>query len=703
MTEMKTLTLPDGSAFEIVDDSARNRLGKIEYQPVTTELADTHSDLPAEKTVAVHSNGAFGDTAYINYGEDLIPKGGMHRQFPYNGITIVKTGEEFKITGTNTGSVVTYFTDKYGAYNIPVPEDMIGKTVKILTFANAVIGSYIGVQVQFFDADLTQLSRTSMYIASSKVSNSKTCTVPEGTAYMRWSTSVSSAAATFDHTFKVFAALEENLQTVTLTGITEVADITAASFSTYPYSSTASYTLSLRQYIDAHSGGDKSSGSLIATYLTPEQFGAVGDGSTDDSAAITACIEEAVLTGQTVFMAKTYRIASPIDVTQSGLDLIINDLVYTGTDAAVKIHGKQNSLKIHSVASSGVGIQFLGDSDTVCCQNTVDVNTITSGSHGIEFIAPTTGVYQNVVRFAYIKAGGDGCNGICRTDVEDGSWCTENTFYGGQIANCDWAVYNIAGTSKLYGIQVEEKTKGGFYITGNVQILNPRWAESSRDGEYPFFKFAAEDAKYARIISGVALAINEIDLTDNADTFISGSGAEFPMHEHRFTVLDFPLTCRLPAVGENGETPVIYTMRSYVWGKFLIMTPHMAYRKAITTETLDTRLIGRTEETTEDTYALSQLPTKFVVDSINTEIFLHASYCAFGFNEFEVEQANGCTCKIYDCLENLIFDGTEHGDGIYKFNVYKDSDKCTTYGSGLLRRDFLGHYWQVLKLGATVI
>jgi hypothetical protein len=130
------------------------------------------------------------------------------------------------------------------------------------------------------------------------------------------------------------------------------------------------------------------------------------------------------------------------------------------------------------------------------------------------------------------------------------------------------------------------------------------------------------------------------------------------------------------------------------------MTPFMAYRKEITTETLDTRLIGQlTDE--DEIRELSQLPTKFVVNTINTEIYLHESYCAFGFNEFEVEQANGFTCKIYDKLNNLIFDGTEQGNGLYKLNVYKDS--TATHQAGSLYKDFAGHYWEALKLGATVV
>lgn len=231
--------------------------------------------------------------------------------------------------------------------------------------------------------------------------------------------------------------------------------------------------------------------------------------------------------------------------------------------------------------------------------------------------------------------------------------------------------------------------------------MQPRWAEAWRDGEYPFLKFAGinKDTAYVTIDSGVTIPINEIDLTDNSDIAYNASGNAYPTYESIFSILNFPIGRRSRGVGLDSGGGIVYCTRAYVWGKFLIMQPHMAYRKEVITEVLDTRLIGQegtSEESEKDVNALSQLPTKFVVNTINTNIYLHESYCAFGFNEFEVEQINGFTCKVYDKLNNLIFDGTERGDGLYRLNVYKDATYCTTR-SGTLRRDFLGHYWQITK------
>jgi hypothetical protein len=201
--------------------------------------------------------------------------------------------------------------------------------------------------------------------------------------------------------------------------------------------------------------------------------------------------------------------------------------------------------------------------------------------------------------------------------------------------------------------------------------------------------------------SGIAL--NEIDLSECEDDFKLSNGESVrPLHEGRISTIEGRIMTRLPETGVNGNVPNTYCMKAYVWGRRLIMQPFMAYRKVVTTETLDTRLIGRTEETDAEIMSLAQLPTKYVVNAVNSEIYLHSSYCAFGFNEFEVEQANGFTCKVYDVLGNLIFDGTDNGDGVYKLNVYKDAEYCIDNSAGLLRRDFLGHYWQIVKEGITV-
>ena len=688
----------DDSLYNLADTNARQRLDSVEYQNVITDIGFEHDRLPeGEKVVSIYSDGNFGNNAYVCTSEDLIPRKTFTQNHLKYGITLTKTNNGYHIEGTNThtSSLSIYFGQTASDVKIKLNEALIGKTLKLLTFANDIIGDGLGLVVEFRDSSDTQLSRKSMYFAKTNAYNSSTIVVPEGTSYMRVSLSIS-AGKTLNHDIQAYVVVDEDTQTIDLNGsLTAEVDTTVTELLTFPYQSTVSTKLSLVDYIGYTADNSEAVTSL--SYLTPEDFGAVGDGYADDSVPISLCLATAAATKQTVLMAKKYYVSNPIDINTDGLYIIINDIEYDGTDVAIKIRGCNNTIKVHSVDSKGSGVNFVGDGSKHITYNDLEVNTIISKSHGIGLYSSPVSIYQNTVRFNYIKAGGTGSYGIGYFLADDGTFITENNFYGGQIANCEWAVYKCGGNSRFYGLQIENNVQGGFLIQSGCTLFYPRIAEASRDGSLPFYKFIGS-TRGVHIYETHGVAINEIDLSDAEENFTNDADIERPLHEGLLGTINGRIMTRLPGTGVNGNVPNTYCMKAYIWGRNLIMQPFMAYRKAVITETLDIRLIGRTEETDGEIISLSQLPTKFVVNTVNSEIYLHSSYCAFGFNEFEVEQSNGFTCKVYDALDNLIFDGTDKGDGLYKLNVYKDAEYCIDNSSGLLRRDFLGHYWSVEKI-----
>lgn len=701
---LNSLTLGGKTYDSFPDTNARERLNDIEYQTVTTDSAQIHSNLPeGNKTVSISGDGTYGDTVYAVGSADLIPRKTFNRKFPVKGITIEKSGLTYHISGTATAADNIHFIEENGNANIAFP-NAAGKSFKMLTFSDKVIGNVLSFFVNFWDSDgkVVQTinkwgnlaNQVSSYIGKTALTTVEPFSIPEGAniSYMKIRLDTV-AGTTYGNDFQVYIVPDDETQTATLTnGIAEFSGITANDVMSIPYSSTVKIEALLKSYIDYQTANAKGD---TATYLTPEAFGAIGDGYANDIEAITACLAKAAETKQTVLMAQKYLVSAPIDIKGDDFNIIINDIVYNGTDTAVKIQGQRNTVKIHSITSSGIGVKFIGDGTKYSewtLYNDLEVNTITAASHGIIFESITVALYQNTVRFNLISAGGDGCYGIAYVFGENGTYITENNFYGGNIMNCDWAIYNAGGGSRYMNVQVEGNVKGGFYITSYCRIVNPRWAESNRDGEYPFLKFVGTQMGHITIDNNVPLPICEIDLSESDENDSKGRAK----HEGHFAKLNFPIVSRRFGVGNDVNTGALLATQALVWGKYLILKPHMAYRKEVTTETLDTRLIG--QETTEtEIRALSQLPTKFVVNSTNTEIYLHESYCAFGFNEFEVEQANGFTCKIYDKLNNLIFDGTDKGDGLYRFNVYKEATYCATRGYGLLQVDFLGHHWSVTK------
>ena len=666
-----------------------DRLTDIEYQTVTTDLAFEHKDLPiGEKTVTVSGDGTWGNTVYVSSGEDLVPRTTFNRVFPYNGITVEKNGYTYHLSGTATVLSQICLTHDLNNGMTENVRGLGGKTLKLVGFADTILGEKVRIFIEFYNENKTNLSgQIKNPLFKSSTMGVKEIVVPENTAYMSISFAVTSGT-TLDNDIQVYLNLAEKTQASTEFENIAVNDDESNYVMSFPYKSTVEVKAPIGAYIDYKTANAKGD---TATYLTPEAFGAVGDGYTNDTEAVNACIAKAAETNQTVLMAKKYYITSPIDIPYDDMQIIINSVVYNGTESAVKIHGLRNTIKVQSIVSSGVGVAFVGENKKHITYNALEVNTIDSKSHGITFTTAESGSYQNTVRFNCIKAGGAGCYGIAYFDPSNIPSFGEDNFYGGNITNCEWACYGTRGNSKFYGIEIEGNVQGGFYIEGYTQIFHPRIAESQRDGNLPIYKFINTDNTTIYDSSGIS--INQIDLSEANETYIT-SGREHTLTENRMSKINGKIFARI--IDGEDTIGVNYCRDAYIWGKYLIMTPFMAYRKEVATETLDTRLIGRTEETDEEICSLSQLPTKFVVNSTNTEIYLHESYCAFGFNEFEVEQANGFTCKIYDCKDNLIFDGTNQGDGLYRFNVYKDATYCASR-SGTLRVDFMGHYWSVTK------
>jgi hypothetical protein len=730
----KTLTIEDYAAEA---KTTGDRLLNVEYQTIATEEAYEHKDLPiGEKIVTVNNDGTWGDKAYYTSGEDMVPRAVFNinksagETIEYTSDGFVATKKEISITKNKNyyhieGNLTTpnYVSFLFGSsldnegFKIPW-KNMNGRFFKIYVFANKLIGEQkFTVAVNFYKNGVSDRqyvineygnssNNISKWIAYKNLVSECFFGIPQDADidYMQLSI-VAYKDYEFNHDFCIYMAEVDSSSASKALPLQVTSE--TSNVSSFPYPSTVTTKIPLSEYINYKADNAKGD---AATYLTPEAFGAIGDGYINDTEAIKQCLAAAIDTKQYVLMAKKYLTLEPIEIYGTGLNVQINDVIYNGNDAAVKIRGQQNTIKIHSINSAGVGIKFMGDAEDYVdwtLNNHLEVNTIKAKSHGIVFDSTTTSISQNVVHFNLINAGGKDCYGITYQFGEGSTtYITENNFYGGQIMNCDWAVYKVAGNSRLINIQVEGDVKGGFYIVSSVSITNPRWAESSRDGEYPFFKFVGNNLKYITIDSNTVLPINEIDLSEASNTNTSNIGVA----EGAYVELNFPIIPRRLETEKNVNISALITNSAIILGNYLILQPYMAYRKVITTPELDTRLLGKENGTTQTELdaaikQLSQLPTRFVVNKNNTKIYLHESYCAFGYDEFEVEQAGGFTCEVYDKVGKLLFNGKDQGDGLYKFKCYKDCDNCNTpAGVGLLRvnfgdydTSFVGQHWEIVK------
>lgn len=646
-------------------------IGDLSTVHIVTEASKEQKNLPidAEKKITISGDGSLGSTAYIRTGDDLKPSYGFNRSFPFRGVTITKKGSGYNITGMASEISQIYFIGADGDTYIPVPEKVKGKTVRINVFCASESVSGLSTFFQLFDENLTSIAGLWQGFTAP---TTQTYAVPDNAKYMRISIYVG-AEKPLDYDFDYYISLEDELHAVELTNNTaEFTDIDAPAFDSFPYACTVEYDVPLHDYIQTLNSEHS------AVYVTPEEFGAAGDGAADDSDAIAACLESANETGRMVAMTAKYFVTRPIVVSYNGLDITANTIVYRGGDCAVKIAGQQNTIKIHTITSDGVGVSFYTEQRETL-NNQLDVNTIQSASHGIVFYRGYAGIYQNTIRFSLIKAGGAGCYGIAVLDSGEGTGVvTENTFYGGQISTCEWAVYKVGGNSKMYSIQVEDEVSGGFLIDGGLNVFAPRSAETQADGAHPFFKFLCSENVHIYLSDFIGL--DEIDLSENA-TISYKSGKT--VHEEEVGYIHGPVIANKIHTGVY-EVPAVIATETMIWGKHHIFRPHIQCCKIVDSDMLDLRLFGTAPEEGDLVMyqSLMQLPTRFVVDSYDADIYLHPSYCAFGYDSVEIQQSGGHCAKVYDHMDNLIFDGNTYGDGEYCLRVYKDADSLMIYYPG---------------------
>ena len=216
--------------------------------------------------------------------------------------------------------------------------------------------------------------------------------------------------------------------------------------------------------------------TILNAYVTPEQFGAVGDGTTDDTAAIQAAINS----GKMVLGSRTtYKTTSALVFNQfnsNKFDFSASTISCTGTEYAVEITNSSNSdfyiKKIVSTTSNGVKLESL-QASTYCEYLNLYINEINIRNTAKECITA--------------HAVGDG-------------WVNEVNVWNTRLYCSGGGIHFIDGTTgysygidnwKFYNIGCEgfkpsdEHLKYGYYfenvgtaITSNILIVGGRYGES---------------------------------------------------------------------------------------------------------------------------------------------------------------------------------------------------------------------------------
>lgn len=179
-------------------------------------------------------------------------------------------------------------------------------------------------------------------------------------------------------------------------------------------------------------------------YTSPELFGAVGDGVTDDTQAWKDCIA----TGKIIVATKQYLCSEPLELDNS--TYIFGTIINNTTDG-VKIRGKSGKTYYINVSASREDRtkQFIG-----CEVINLNVCTIRCKTvnfyKGLQLTGDGTGCCYNIFEFVYTA---NPLYSVYLTAKNSG-WCNENYFYN--LKNINWT--DTAYSGQAYGITLNKES-----------------------------------------------------------------------------------------------------------------------------------------------------------------------------------------------------------------------------------------------------
>lgn len=646
-----------------------------------------YADLPvtdAPKTAAFADGGEAPMSGFPQYallGQNLFPlEVGFNRSFPYNGITLRENGRVMHIDGAASARA-TVAVNKDSSPRLPLSGALQpGNTVILRTFLKGTtVKNGIYVTLLFYDGAGKQILFKNLFCGENGSDVSARVTVPANAdSFGIWWNVQSPGGET--HNADVCAVLYDAAAAIQAGTEDVPRDAAAVSFFPVPVSG-FSYRVSIKDYIDRYGGGENALTFDALGYLTPEMFGAKGDYSTDDTAALNACLQAAAKRNLPVRGFKRYKTSESVSIAGRNLDVDINTIRYKGTDTAVTVEGWWNRVRIGRIYSDGIGLTIQSANDSTVYNQITLNDVISKEAHGIVVANGGNPIFQNQIQFARILGSKKaGTHGI--TYVGDGGSCAECTFTGGQISGYDYAVKLHSGNHKFYNIHVESNMEGGFWIIGGGCLISgDRHAESSRDGKYCFLKMTTDNTMHAVDVNGqytsaCRMPVNEIDLSEVCLT----EGSEPIDNGHYFT-LNCPISPGIYYQSNEHKTHYL-SDGAKLWGGNIILNPTFQVYRKVTEAVFDNR--------TND-QKLEPLPTTFEIGTENCRIYLHASYCFMGYATFEVIQTESYQADFYDWRGTKIFSGADHGAGRFRLQ------HLITAEDGKGRYDGTGTQWVITK------
>lgn len=236
--------------------------------------------------------------------------------------------------------------------------------------------------------------------------------------------------------------------------------------------------------------------NLIAELITiekvirPEQFGAVGDGVTNDSVNFTKAFNYAINNNFDFKAEKTYKTSSTLNLTGTYHNIFINSVIYNGSSHFLIIKGALNNIKIGklvgSYGTSQGAIVLQAENNTVLnSHNKIEFDYIdgfdkaiyldgeTANSYGIQYNEIKGGVINTPTNYG-IYLGISSNQSIC--------WINQN-YFDKIRTNCIYGIY-MDNNKSQNSMNSNIFNEIGLEPDSNVDALYGIYNNNTRDNKF---------------------------------------------------------------------------------------------------------------------------------------------------------------------------------------------------------------------------
>lgn len=228
----------------------------------------------------------------------------------------------------------------------------------------------------------------------------------------------------------------------------------------------------------------------IEKVIRPEQFGAVGDGVTNDSVNFTKAFNYAINNNFDFKAEKTYKTSSTLNLTGTYHNIFINSVIYNGTSHFLIIKGALNNIKIGklvgSYGTSQGAIVLQAENNTVLnSHNKIEFDYIdgfdkaiyldgeTANSYGIQYNEIKGGIINTPTNYG-IYLGISSNQSIC--------WINQN-YFDKIRTNCIYGIY-MDNNKSQNSMNSNIFNEIGLEPDSNVDALYGIYNNNTRDNKF---------------------------------------------------------------------------------------------------------------------------------------------------------------------------------------------------------------------------